>query len=132
MAAGLFTDRNHPFRSGIMRFCGILIAVSIPVAAEMIMQEGDLSGDAGDANEHRIVLDQFDTLGKTRVLQWIELQFSTTLHTAAFTNGEGGFVDIESSLAADYGYSGGALIAETAGAISSVADDFDLPMRFSS
>ena len=68
MAAGLFTDRNHPFRSGIMRFCGILIAVSIPVTAEMIMQEGDLSGDAGDANEHRIVFDQFDTLGKTRVL----------------------------------------------------------------
>lgn len=105
-----------------------LLAVVVgPTFGDVIVQKGSLEGDAGPPTEHLIVLDQFDTLDGTRVLDSVTLEFHTLLIAEAVTNGSGGFVEVEARLTADYGHPGETPFAETATMISDVLDNGDDP-----
>ncbi|MDB4632987.1 hypothetical protein OAG01_00940 [bacterium] len=110
-------------RSGML----LIAMLAVPVLADTIVQEGSLEGKAGPPAEHLIVLDQFDTLDGTRVLDSVTLEFHTLLIAEAVTNGSGGFVEVEARLTADYGHPGETPFAETATMISDVLDNGDDP-----
>jgi len=98
-----------------------------PVLGDVIVQKGSLEGDAGPPTEHLIVLDRFDTLGGTRVLDSVTLEFHTLLVAEAVTNGSGGFVEVQARLTADYGHPGETPFAETEAMIFDVLDNGDDP-----
>ncbi len=106
---------------------GFVLAAGASTLADTIVQEGGLSGEAGPPTEHLIVLDQFDSMDGTRILNAVTLEFQTILFAEAVTNGEGGFIHLYASLSADYSYLNGPLIAETEAMIEDVVDNGDLP-----
>ncbi len=109
-------------------FGRMLVAVVVaPVSGDVIVQQGSLEGEAGPPTEHLIVLDRFDTLDGTRVLDSVTLEFHTLLIAEAVTNGSGGFVEVEARLTADYGHPGETPFAETEAMIFDVLDNGDDP-----
>ena len=114
-----------PFGFKMLLGAGVVIGAS--VQADVIVQDGSLSGEAGPPTEHLIVLDQFDSMDGTRILNAVTHEFQTILFAEAVTNGEGGFIHLYASLSADYSYFNGPLIAETEAMIEDVIDNGDLP-----
>lgn len=113
----------------MLRPSGMLLVAMLvrPALGDVIVQEGSLEGKAGPPTEHLIVLDRFDTLDGTRVLDSVTLEFNTLLIAEAVTNGTGGFVEVEARLTADYGHPGEAPFAETAAMVADVLDNGDDP-----
>ncbi|MHC4080876.1 MAG: hypothetical protein ACYS15_14650 [Planctomycetota bacterium] len=80
--------------------------------ADTIVQEGSLSGYAGEPQYQDIPLQQFDTMGGTRQLNFIQLDFVTAVIGGGMTPQSGSPVSIYVMLQADY-YLGPQLLAET-------------------
>lgn len=91
-----------------MHHLSVLLAslVAIPVAAEQIVVEGTLSGGSGDPTNHTISIDQFDTLGDTRVLNFVQLDFLTSTIGGGTTDGSGIPVHLNSQLSSMYSIAG--------------------------
>lgn len=93
--------------------------LSTPCLADIIEQEGTLSGPAGDPVAHEIELDQFDTMGGTRELNFVLIEFLTSTAGGGQATGSGTPVHLNSVLSADYMLDGAGL-AETEAVIDFV------------
>lgn len=103
-------------------FAFLALALSSGAArADEIVQEGNLSGAKGGPDMHSIVLDQFDDLGGTRALNFVQLDFLTSTVGGGTTTGSGIPVNINVTLSADY-LLGAQTLAETEALI-----DVDIP-----
>lgn len=97
-----------------------LLLINGTVWCEEIVQAGSLSGGTGH-NVDSIVLEQFDDLGGSRSLNFVELDLLTSTVGGGMTNGSGIPVNISVRLAADY-WLGTQLLAMTEALI-----DLDVP-----
>ncbi len=113
-------------RAGLVACAVALLATR--AHADTIVQEGGLSGPGGPVNEHVIELDRFDTLGGTRVLNFVKLEFSTMLFAESVTNGAGGMVHATAALWADYAFADGTPIAETSTSLDVMVDNTGKPV----
>ena len=113
-------------RAGLVACAVALLAAR--AHADTIVQEGGLSGPGGPVNEHVIELDRFDTLGGTRVLNFVKLEFSTMLFAESVTNGAGGMVHATAALWADYAFADGTPIAETSTSLDVMVDNTGKPV----
>jgi hypothetical protein len=114
--------------STLIAVVSILSAAVVPAAADTIVQEGSLEGPAGQKNHHLIDLVQFDTLGGTRQLRFVRLEFSTWLFAESVTNGAGGTVHATASLSIDYSFLSGEPIADTFANIDVMVDNTGKPV----
>ncbi|MFT5049763.1 MAG: hypothetical protein ACI8QZ_001156 [Chlamydiales bacterium] len=83
----------------------VLLALALssaPLSADVIVQEGMLDGNKGGPDMHAIALDQFDTQGGTRVLNFVQLDLLTSTVGGGTTTGTGIAVNIGVTLSADY------------------------------
>lgn len=96
---------------------GALVCVSTALA-DTIIQEGSLSG-TGEPMTQDVVLDQFDPMGGTRELNFVQLDFLTSIIGGYQTDGSGVQVRIFSRLDADYSLDD-TLLADTTALIESV------------
>jgi len=89
---------------------GVMLATG--AHAETIVQEGSLSGNAGEPQYQNIALQQFDTMGGTRQVNFVQLDFVTAVIGGGMTPETGPPVSIYLMLQADYSL-GPQLLAET-------------------
>jgi hypothetical protein len=95
-----------------------------------LVQDGSLSGFAGPPQSHTVTLAQFDTLGGTRQLTAVQLDFLTAVVGGAQTDGSGTPVEAFASVTADY-LLDNALIAETAAVIDTTIANTGSPVALS-
>ncbi len=105
-----------------------LAAMCAAASADEIVQEGFLSGSAGPVNEHSIDIERFDTLGGSRTLLEVRLDFTTILFAESVTNGAGGVVHGTAALWADYFFADGTPIAETSTSHDVMIDNTGKPV----
>ena len=72
------------------------------VSADQIVHEGQLSGEMGDPEVHDILIPQFDTLGGTRALNFIQIDYLTSVIGGGQAEGSGQPVHIYVQLDANY------------------------------
>jgi len=107
----------------MMKTASVFLALSMTsgaVWADEIVQTGSLSGTVGQT-VHSIVLNQFDDLGGTGLLNFVKLDLLTSTAGGGTTTGSGVPVNISVTLSADY-LLGMQLLAATEAVI-----DLDLP-----
>lgn len=75
--------------------------LAVPALGDQIVQEGSLSGGKGKQT-HEIVVDQFDALGGKRQLNFVQLDFLTSVIGGGQGDGSGTAVHCYARLAADY------------------------------
>lgn len=92
-------------RNGCLSFLAAVGLSWSAASADQIVQMDILSGGTG-AQSHDIMLDQFDTLGGTRQLDFIQFDFLTSVIGGYQTDGSGTAVDILARLTADYDFDG--------------------------
>jgi hypothetical protein len=97
-----------------------LAALTGVALGDQIVQEGSLSGGKGKQT-HEIVVDQFDTLGGTRQLNFVQLDFLTSVIGGGQGDGSGVAVHCYARLAADY------FLGETPLAQTEAVIDFVFP-----
>jgi hypothetical protein len=89
--------------------CGILAAA--PALADVIVHEGVLEG-GGEPHYQDFYVPQFDDLGGARMLNFVQLDFLTSIIGGCDLDGSGGTVQFYARLDADY-YLGDELLANT-------------------
>lgn len=115
-------------RTTMIATLGVVASTAVSATADTIVQEGSLEGPAGQKNHHFIGLRQFDTLGGTRQLRFVRLEFSTWLFAESVTDGAGGMVHATASLSIDYSFLGGEPIADTFANIDVMVDNTGKPV----
>ncbi|HWB19709.1 MAG TPA: hypothetical protein VG711_05360 [Phycisphaerales bacterium] len=79
-----------------------LLALSFPAAADTFSQEGTIIGSFGPVSQTEIILAQFDTLGGTRHLNFVQLDFFASLNGSYTGTGSGEPVDVFAVMGASY------------------------------
>jgi hypothetical protein len=99
-------------RQLLLSLAAVPMVATAAARAETIVQEGSLSGYAGEPQYQNILLQQFDTMGGTRQLNSVQLDFLTAVIGTGTTPDHGPPVGIYVMLQADYSL-GPQLLAET-------------------
>jgi hypothetical protein len=106
-----------------------LLAVAALCHSDQIVQEGYVSGPP-DPHFQELPLDQFDTMGGTRQLNFVQLDFLTSIIGGYTTDGSGVEVHIYAQLDADY-YLDSGLLAATQALIDSIVPNTGVPTPIS-
>ena len=96
----------------------LLVLCCSTVSADQIIQEGSLAGGEG-INEHKIFLDRFDELNGSHQLNFVQLDFLTSLIGGGQSNGTGVPTQVFAQLRADYFFDA-KLLADTEALIDTV------------
>ncbi|MBT8485688.1 MAG: hypothetical protein KJO43_08915 [Phycisphaerae bacterium] len=105
----------------------VLLVGGGDAVADEIVQEGSLSGPAGEPVTHEIVLSPFDSALGT--LNFVRLDFLTSVIGGGETDGSGIAVHILARLTADYAFLG-EVIAETEALVDTVIPNTGPPIAF--
>ena len=108
-------------KTKMWRVIPVLTLVAGMAQADEIVQQGSLSGGAGGPDSHDIVLNQFNDLGGSRILNFVRIDLLTSTVGGGTTTGTGVPVNVSVILSADY-LLGAQPLAQTEAVI-----DLDLP-----
>jgi hypothetical protein len=124
--------RNQYRRTLVTNVTTIALAGALTVfsaaQADVIVQEGSLGGGKG-SQTHEIVLDQFDSMDGALQLDFIQLDFLTSVIGGGTSNGSGVPTHIIARLDADY-FLGEELLAETTALVDTIIPNNGPPVSF--
>jgi hypothetical protein len=112
----------------LIRLLTVVVVCGAAAHADQIVQEGSLKGGLG-IEMHDIFIDQFDEMSGTNQLNFVQLDFLTSLIGGGQSNGSGVPTHIFAQLSADY-FLDDVVLAETEALIDTIISNDGSPGSF--